>query len=97
MATFVLLINWTDQGVRSFKDTLDREQAFRGMIEDVGGNLKDAYWTIGPYDIVAVVEAPDDETMTAFALQAGSWGNIRTTTLRGFSRDEMTRIIEKAG
>ncbi len=97
MATFVLLINWTDQGVRTFRDTVDREQTFRDMIKGLGGNLKDAYWTIGPYDIVAILEAPDDETMTAVALQAGSLGNIRTTTLRGFSRDEMARIIEKAG
>jgi uncharacterized protein with GYD domain len=97
MATFVLLINWTDQGVRTFKDTVDREQMFRNMIEGLGGNLKDAYWTIGPYDIVAVAEAPDDETMTAMALQAGALGNIRTTTLRAFNRDEMAGIIEKAG
>ena len=97
MATFVVLINWTDQGVRTFRETLDREQAFRDLIERLGGSLKDAYWTIGPYDIVAILEAPDDETMTAVALQAGSLGNIRTTTLRGFGRDEMARIIEKAG
>ncbi len=97
MATFVLLINWTDQGVRTFKDTLDREQAFRDMAQGLGGSLKDVFWTIGPYDIVAVAEAPDDETITAVALKAGSQGNIRTTTLRAFSRDEVSRIIEKAG
>jgi uncharacterized protein with GYD domain len=97
MATYVLLINWTDQGARTFKDTLDREQAFRDMTEGVGGNLKEVYWTIGPYDIVAVAEAPDDETISAVALKAGSQGNIRTATLRAFSRDEVARIIEKAG
>jgi uncharacterized protein with GYD domain len=97
MATFVMLINWTDQGVRSFKDTLDREQSFRDMIKGVGGSLKDVYWTIGPYDIVAVAEAPDDETITAAALKGGSLGNIRTTTLRAFDREEMAGIIEKAG
>jgi uncharacterized protein with GYD domain len=97
MASFVLLINWTDQGARTATDTLDREKTFRDMIEGLGGNLKHAYWTIGPYDIVAVVEAPDDETMTAVALKAAGWGNIRTTTLRAFNRDEMARIIEKAG
>jgi uncharacterized protein with GYD domain len=97
MASFVLLINWTDQGARTATDTLDREKTFREMIEGLGGNLKDAYWTIGPYDIVGVVEAPDDETMTAVALKAAGWGNIRTTTLRAFNRDEMARIIEKAG
>jgi uncharacterized protein with GYD domain len=97
MATFVLLINWTDQGVRTFKDTVDREQTFRDMIKGLGGNLKDAYWTIGPYDIVAIVEAPDDESMTAMALQASALGNLRTTTLRGFNRDEMARIIGMAG
>ncbi len=97
MATFISLINFTEQGVRSFKDTLDRAQTFADTAKQAGCSLRDIYWTIGPYDIVALVEAPDDETASALMLQAASLGNIRSTTLRGFSRDEMARILEKAG
>jgi len=62
-----------------------------------GGSLKEIYWTIGPYDVVAVSEAPDDESATAFALALASQGNVRTTTLRAFDADEMRGIIAKTG
>lgn len=97
MATYVSLINWTDQGIRNFKDTLDRATAASAAAQKMGGSFKDLYWTIGPYDLVLVSEFPDDETATAFALAIGSLGNIRTTTLRGFSSEEMESIIAKAG
>jgi uncharacterized protein with GYD domain len=63
----------------------------------LGGALKEVYWTVGPYDIVTVADFPDDEAATAFLLKLGSQGNIRTTSMRGFSRDEMARVLEKAG
>lgn len=97
MATFVTLINWTDQGIRNYKDSLKRAQAFSDMVGGMGGTVKDIYWTIGPYDIVALIDAPDDETATAAALQVGSLGNVRTTTLRGFSQSEFEAIIKKTG
>jgi len=97
MATYVSLINWTDQGVRTFKETVDRAQAAQQLAGRFGVNLKEIYWTIGPYDIVAVSEASDDESATAFALALASQGNVRTTTLRGFSADEMRSIIAKTG
>jgi uncharacterized protein with GYD domain len=89
MATYVSLISWTDQGVRSFQDTVDRAAAF-------GGAHREIYWTLGPYDIVAVSEAPDDETATAFALALSSQGNVRTTTMRAFSAEEMRAIVARA-
>lgn len=97
MATYISLISWTDKGVGSYKDTLDRAEAARELAAKMGANLKDIYWTIGPYDIVAVSDAPDDETATAFALALSSQGNVRTTTLRGFSADEMRGVIAKIG
>ena len=97
MPTYVAMINWTDQGVQNFKDTLDRAEAAGSALEDLGGRLKELYWTLGPYDIVGVAEAPDDETVTAWALKVSSQGNVRTTTMRAFDRDETRGIIEKAG
>ncbi len=67
MATYVLLLNWTEQGIRNAKETLARADAAAGLVEKLGGKMKEVYWTLGPYDVVAIVEAPDDETATAFA------------------------------
>ena len=97
MPTYVSLINWTEKGAASFRDTVDRAEAGRGLAASFGGALKEIYWTVGPYDIVAISEAPDDESATAFALTLGSMGNLRTTTIRAFSGDEMRGIIAKAG
>jgi uncharacterized protein with GYD domain len=95
MPTYVVLLNWTDQGIRNFKDSLERAEAAAGLAEQMGGRFKETYWTLGSYDVVAVIEAPDDETATAFALASGAQGNIRTTTLRAFDRDEFQQIIDK--
>ncbi len=97
MPTYVSLINWTEKGVAAFKDTVDRAEAGKALAANFGGSLTEIYWTLGPYDIVAVSEAPDDETATAFALALSSQGNVRTTTMRAFSADEMRGIVAKAG
>ena len=95
MPTFVSLINWTEQGVANFKDTVVRAADARNAAAAMGGQIKDIYWTVGQYDLVTVAEFPDDETATAFLLALSSRGNLRTTTLRAFGADEMTRIIGK--
>lgn len=97
MPTYVTLINWTDQGVKNFKDSVGRYEAARDAMSGLGATFKDIYWTVGPHDIVAIVEAPDDESATAALLSVAAQGNIRTTTLRGFSADEMRAVIERAG
>jgi uncharacterized protein with GYD domain len=97
MATFVSLVNWTEQGIANFRDTPKRAAAFTELIGKYGGTVNSIWWTLGPYDIVAVVEVPDDETMTAAALELGSLGNVRTTTLRAFGRTEIETIIKKTG
>ncbi len=96
MPTYVSLISWTDQGVRTVKETIHRADRAAELAQQHGGSLQ-VYWTVGPYDIVAILEAPDDETATAFLLQVGSQGNIRTTTLRTYDRDQMSGIIQRLG
>jgi uncharacterized protein with GYD domain len=96
MPTYVTLINWTDQGIKNYKDTVDRYQAAQEAMGKGGASFKDIYWTVGPYDLVGILEAPDDEAATAALLAVGGEGNIRTTTLRAFSADEMRGVIEKA-
>jgi uncharacterized protein with GYD domain len=95
MATFVMLASFTEQGVRNVKETIKRADAFKQMAEKVGVTVRDIYWTLGSYDIVAIGEAPDDETATALALSIASLGNVRTQTLRAFSRNEMDALIKK--
>jgi uncharacterized protein with GYD domain len=95
--TYIVLINWTEQGIRDFKQTTDRADAAAELAKSLGGELKDVYWCLGPYDIVGVLDAPDDETATAFALQQSSRGAIRTSTMRAFNREEIEGIVAKAG
>ena len=97
MSTYVVLIDWTQQGVADFRDTVDRYEAARSQFEGMGVRFKDTYWTLGSHDIVSVIDAPDDETLAAALLRLASGGNLRTTTLRALSADEMRAVIGKAG
>jgi uncharacterized protein with GYD domain len=97
MATYVSLVNFTDQGMRNYTDSPKRAVAFKEMVEEMGGTVKEIVWTMGAYDVVAIIELADDETATAAALKISSLGNVRTTTLRGFDMEEMEEIIQKAG
>jgi uncharacterized protein with GYD domain len=97
MPRYVTLINWTDQGVKNFKDTVDRYEAANESMEKLGVSFTDVYWTIGPYDIVAIVEAPDDEALIGGLLAVAGAGNIRTTTMRGLTAAEMRSVVERAG
>ncbi len=97
MPTFVVLANWTDQGIAEFRDSPKRSDAFASTLKQAGGKVRDIFWTIGAYDMVAIADAPDDETMTAVLLQSGALGNVRTTTLRAFSKREFNEISKRAG
>jgi uncharacterized protein with GYD domain len=92
MATYISLVNFTDQGIRSIKESPDRVTAFRSMAEKMGVSVKAVYYTVGQYDLVIVAEG-SDEAVTAALLKVGSLGNARSQTLRGFSVDEMKKII----
>lgn len=95
MATYIALCNFTDQGIRSVKDSTKRAEAVTQAAAKFGANMTQIYWTLGKYDLVSVIEAPDDASAAAFGLAIGAAGNIRMQTLRAFSRDEMTNILAK--
>ena len=95
MPTYISLVNWTEQGVREFKESPARADATAELAESMGGKLVEIYWTVGSYDIVAILEAPDDETAAAMQLAIGSRGSVRTTTLRAFGREAFERVIAK--
>jgi uncharacterized protein with GYD domain len=97
MATFIALGNFTDQGIRNVKDSVKRADAVKEAAQKAGITMKEIVWTLGSYDMVVTFEAPDDAAMTAFALAVGSAGNVRTQTLRAFSRSEMSAILAKLG
>jgi uncharacterized protein with GYD domain len=96
MPSYVTLINWTDQGVKNFKDTVDRYEAAQEALRKAGVSFREIYWTVGPYDLVGIVDAPNDESATAALLSVAGQGNIRTTTLRAFNAGEMRDVIAKA-
>jgi uncharacterized protein with GYD domain len=95
MATFVVLASFSDQGIKNVKQTIERADAFKQMATNVGATIKDIYWTLGSHDVVAICEAPDDETATALSLSVASRGNVRSETLRAFSVDEMKKVVGK--
>jgi uncharacterized protein with GYD domain len=97
MPTYVSLIHWTDQGVKNFKDSTSRAADFTKLAESSGGRVRELLWTVGEYDIVTVVDFPDDETATAALLRVGSLGNIRSNTLRAFNAEEIGAIFGRAG
>jgi uncharacterized protein with GYD domain len=95
MPTYISLVNWTDQGIRELKESPGRADATAELAASLGGKLVQLYWTVGPYDLVGIFEAPDDETATAMQLTVGSRGAVRTTTLRAFDREAIENIIAK--
>ena len=99
MPHYVLLVNWTDQGIRNVRETLQRadEDVLEQLKQKYGTQIEHIYWTVGPYDLITIVEAPDDDSVSAMVLALGSLGNLRTTTLRAYEREEMANIIERLG
>ena len=95
MATYIVLANFTEHGIRSVKDTTRRADAFKDLAKTFGISVKDICWTLGRYDIVTTIEAPDDIAVTALGLSLGKSGNIRTETLRAFSQADMSAILDK--
>ena len=95
MARYVLLLKWTDQGIKNSKDTVKRANDAKSYFEKAKAKVLDIVWTLGPYDLVIKAEAPDDETMTAIAISLGKLGNVSTTTMRAFDETEMGKILQK--
>jgi len=97
MPTYISLFNRTDQGIRHVRDTVQRSERSQELQDKYGGRLEQIYWTVGPYDLVAIAEAADEESITAFLLELASAGNLRTTTLRAYDHEEMSGILERLG
>jgi uncharacterized protein with GYD domain len=95
MAMYVSLIQFTDQGIRNIKKTIKRGDAAMADAEKMGVKIVEEFWTMGTYDVVVVVDAPNDETMGAFMLKIGSLGNVKSHTMRAFRREEMAGILAK--
>ena len=95
MPTYIALSTFTDQGIRSVKDTTQRAAAVKELAEKFGARMTRIYWTLGHYDLVAIIEADDEQSALTFAMSIGAAGNIRTHTLRAFNADEMSAVLSK--
>ena len=93
MVTYVMLLNWTDQGIRNVKDSPKRLDAVKKLAKDLGGEVKSFYMTLVAYDAVLIVDMPNNDKLASFGLKLGSLGNMRSTTLKAFSEDDYRRII----
>jgi uncharacterized protein with GYD domain len=95
MARYISLMKFADQGIRNVRDTIKRGDAAKAEAEKLGMKIIEEFWTMGAYDGVVLFEAPDDETMTAFACKVSSLGNVKTETMRAFRKEEMEKILAK--
>ena len=97
MPTYVLLANWTDQGIRAVKESPRRLDTAKKALKDMGGEFKSLFLTLGDYDLVVIYEAPDDAVAARFNLQLGMQGNIRTRTMKAFPEAAYREIITSLG
>lgn len=95
MPTYIILVNWTDQGIRTVKESPKRLATAKKVIEAAGGKMTSFYLTMGRYDMVAIAEAPNDESVATVMLNLGRGGGIRTETMRAFTEDQYRDIIAK--
>lgn len=97
MTKYIVLINWTDQGVKAVQDSPKRLDAAKKELADMGGELEEFYLTMGEFDMVGVCKAPDDAVMARFALKLGMMGNVRTRTLKAFPENAYREIVNSLG
>jgi uncharacterized protein with GYD domain len=97
MAHYVVLGNWTDEGITHIKGTVDRAEQAAKLAEQMGGGMIQILWTQGRYDFVAIFEAPNDEAASVMTLRSATGGHVRTETMRAYTADEMNAILAKLG
>ncbi|NIQ03129.1 MAG: GYD domain-containing protein [Nitrospinaceae bacterium] len=95
MQTYLIMGKFTDKGIANVKQTTERADKFREMAAKFGIHVLQIYWLVGEYDVVNIVEAPDDQALQALLVRVGAWGNVRTTTFRAFEKTEMDAIISR--
>ena len=95
MPTFMLSLNWTDQGIRGVKEAPARSQAAKELAKKLGVDIKQVYLTSGEHDLVIFVDAPSGDNVAKFALAISSLGNVRTRTARAWSADEYRKLISE--
>jgi uncharacterized protein with GYD domain len=93
MPTYVMLANWTEQGMRAINDSPKRIDAAKKAMEEMGGQFRSVYMTMGDYDLVMIYDAPDDAVAARFTLMLGKLGNVRTTSLKAFPEEAYRQII----
>jgi uncharacterized protein with GYD domain len=96
MATYIALLQFTDQGIRNVRETTRRAAAAADTAAKMGVKFAELFWTLGHYDLVIIAEAPDEASMTAVMLKLASLGNVKSQTLRAFRSKEMEAILQKA-
>ena len=96
MPTFICLLNWTDQGVKTAKDAGKRFQASKALAEKLGGKLLSSYITTGQYDVVATLDMPEEQAMAKFAIALSASGNARTTTVRAYPPEEFAKVAAES-
>jgi len=97
MPTYIMLSNWTDQGIHRVKDSPDRLEAARQLCRQHGAEITGFYMTMGAYDMVVVIDAPNDDAFAALAISIAKGGNIRANTLKAFDEDQYRKIIGSIG
>ncbi|PRD45235.1 GYD family protein [Phyllobacterium phragmitis] len=97
MTTYIMLISWTEQGIKNLRDSPRRLDIAKKELEEMGGAFRAFYLTMGEWDMVAICEAPDDAVAARFALQLGMTSNVRTRTLKAFPEAAYREIIASLG
>ncbi|HYB77072.1 MAG TPA: GYD domain-containing protein [Thermoplasmata archaeon] len=95
MPSYVVLVNWTNEGIKAVKQSPERTEAFRKSVEKAGGKILSLLHTMGAYDLVVMLELPSDEVANQLSLGAGLQGFVRTTTLKGWSTGEFAKMVQK--
>ena len=95
MKTYIALVNWTKKGIQEIKESPNRLDKAKAIVAEAGGQMKSFYMTVGRYDMIAIIEAPDDATYARVMLALGSRGGVRTDSLSAFPEDEYRKIISQ--
>ena len=95
MFTYISLLNFTDKGIQTVRDTTKRATAAKEVAKKLGVNMREIYWTMGEHDVVCVLEADSEAALTAFNLAVAQQGHVRSKSLRAFTASEMESVLKK--